>query len=79
MGTYILASKARPKLMRGQETRLYDVMEGLGGGPLTLAQIVRQCENLSYASLLRTETSVENSVKYHLRRWSKRDLVKKLQ
>lgn len=44
MDTYSLISKARPRLGDGQETRLYDVMEELGGGPVTLDQIVKQCE-----------------------------------
>jgi|HubBroStandDraft_3_1064219.scaffolds.fasta_scaffold1521147_1 hypothetical protein len=76
MDTYTLISKARPRLGDGQETRLYDVMEELGGGPVTLDQIVKQCEYRRYRSLLKTEPSVENSVRYHLRNWLKRGIVK---
>jgi hypothetical protein len=76
MDTYTLTSKARPRLGDGQETRLYDVMEELGGGPVTLDQIVKQCEYRRYRSLLKTEPSVENSVRYHLRNWLKRGIVK---
>lgn len=75
MDSYTLTSKARPRLQDGQETRLYDVMEELGGGPVTLTQIVKQCEYRRYASLLKTEPSVEDSVAYHLRNWLKRGIV----
>lgn len=74
MGTYSLTSKARPKLQGGQETRLYDVMEELGGGPLTLDQIVKQCEYRRYGALLKTAT-VRDSVAWHLRGWLKRGIV----
>jgi hypothetical protein len=76
MDTFTLTSKARPPLQDGQETRLYDVMEELGGGPATLDQIVKQCEYRRYASLLKTEPSVHNSVTWHLRRSLKRGIVK---
>jgi hypothetical protein len=76
MDTYALTSKARPRLQGGQETRLYDVMEELGGGHLTLDQIVKQCEYRRYASLLKTEPSISNSVTWHLRRWLRRGIVK---
>jgi hypothetical protein len=76
MDTYTLTSKARPRLQDGQETRLYDVMEELGGGPLTLEKIVKQCEYRRYASLLKTEPSIEKSVTYHLRNWLDRGIVK---
>ena len=75
MDTFMLTSKARPRLQDGQETRLYDVMEELGGGPATLDQIVKQCEYRRYASLLKTEPSVRNSVTWHLRRWLKWGIV----
>lgn len=75
MGTYTLTSKARPRLQEGQEARLYDVMEELGGGPLTLDQIVKQCEYRRYGGLLKTEPSIRNSVDWHLRRWLKRGIV----
>jgi hypothetical protein len=42
MNTYTLTSKARPRLGSGQATRLYDVMEELSGGPVTLDQIVER-------------------------------------
>jgi hypothetical protein len=77
MDTYTLISKARPSLGEGQETRLDDVMEELGGGPVTLEQIVKQCEYRRYAALLKTEPSIQNSVEYHLRRWLKREVVTK--
>jgi hypothetical protein len=75
MGIYTLTSKARPRLQDGQESRLYEVMEELGGGPLTLDQIVRQCEYRRYGALLKTEPSIRNSVAWHLRRWLKRGIV----
>jgi hypothetical protein len=75
METYTLTSKARPRLQQGQETRLYDVMEELGGGPLTLDQIVKQCEYRKYASLVKT-ASVRDSVAWHLRRWADRRIVR---
>jgi len=77
METYKLTSKARPRLQEGQETRLYDVMEELGGGPLILEQVVKQCEYRKYAFLLKTEPSIHNSVVWHLRRWLKRGIVVK--
>jgi hypothetical protein len=77
MDTYTLTSKARPRLGDGQETRLYDVMEELGDGPVTLDQIVKQCEYRRYGSLLKTEPSIRNSVEWHLRNWLKRGIVKK--
>src|ERR1700722_8074621 len=79
MGIYTLTSKARPRLQDGQESRLYEVMEELGGGPLTLDQIVRQCEYRRYGALLRTEPSIRASVEYHLGNWLKpdRDIVTK--
>jgi hypothetical protein len=61
----------------GQATRLYDVMEELGGGPVTLDQIVEKCEYRRYASLLRTEPSVRASVEWHLGNWVKDGIVKK--
>ena len=76
MDTYTLTSKGRPKLGEGQETRLYDVMEELGYGPITLEQIVQRCEYRHYGSLLRTEPSIRNSVKFHLRNWLERGIVK---
>jgi len=76
-GKHALISKARPRLGDGQETRLYDVMEELGDGPVTLDQIVKQCEYRRYGSLLRTEPSIRDSVEWHLRDWLKRDIVKK--
>lgn len=75
MNTYTLTSMGRPRLQAGQETRLYDVMEELGGGPVTLDQIVKQCEYRRYSSLLKTEPSVRNSVQWHLRGWVKRGIV----
>jgi len=75
MTRYRLTSKARPRLQDGQETRLYDVMEELGGGPLTLEEIVKQCEHRRYRSLLKTELSIRNSVEFHLRGWLKRGIV----
>jgi hypothetical protein len=77
MDTCTLTSKATPRLQDGQETRLYDVMEDLGGGPVTLEQIVKQCEYRRYRSLLKAEPSISNSVSWHLRNWLKRGLVKK--
>lgn len=74
--TFTLTSKARPRLRSGQETRLYEVMEELGGGPVTLDQIVRQCEYRRYGSLLKTEPSIENSVKWHLRNWLNSKIVR---
>lgn len=74
MDTYTLASKARPRLQEGQETRLYDAMENLNGGPATLEQIVKQCKYRRYESLLKTET-IENSIAWHLRNWLKRGIV----
>ena len=78
MDTYTLTSKARPRLGDGQETRLYEVMEELGDGPVSLDQIVKQCEYRRYASLLKTEPSVRNSVEWHLLNWVKRGIVKKI-
>jgi hypothetical protein len=77
MDTYTLISKARPRLGDGQEIRLYDVMEELGDGPVTLDQIVKQCEYRRYRSLLKTEPSIRNSVEWHLGNWLKRGIVKK--
>jgi hypothetical protein len=53
-------------------------MEELGDGPVSLDQIVKQCEYRRYASLLKTEPSVRNSVEWHLRNWVKRGIVKKI-
>jgi hypothetical protein len=78
MDTYTLTSKAKPRLGDGQETRLYEVMEELGDGPVSLDQIVKQCEYRRYASLLKTEPSFRNSVEWHLRNWVKRGIVKKI-
>ncbi len=75
--TYTLTSKARPRLQDGQETRLYDVMEELGAGPVTLDQIVKHCEYRRYAALLKAEPSVRNSVQWHLRNWVKRGIIEK--
>jgi hypothetical protein len=52
-------------------------MEELGGGPVTLDQIVEKCEYRGYASLLRAEPSVRASVEYHLKNWLKDGIVKK--
>jgi len=52
-------------------------MEELGDGPVTLDQIVKQCEYRRYGSLLKTELSIRNSVEWHLRNWLKRGIVKK--
>jgi hypothetical protein len=49
-------------------------MEELGGGPLSLEQIVKQCEYRRYGSLLKT-ASVRDSVVWHLREWLKRGIV----
>lgn len=76
MDTYRLTSKARPRLQDGQETRLYDAMEDLGGGPATLEQIIKQCKHRRYESLLKTET-IEKSVEWHLGNWLKRGIVTK--
>jgi len=78
MEAYTLVSKARPRLKGGQESRLYEVIEELGGGPVTLDQIVKQCEYRRYSSLLKTEPSVRNSVEWHLRNWVKRGIVKSI-
>jgi hypothetical protein len=78
MDAYTLISKARPRLGDGQEARLYDVMEELGDGPVTLEQIAKQCEYRRYGSLLKTEPSIRNSVEWHLRNWLKRGIVKKV-
>lgn len=75
--TYTLTSKARPFLEQGQEARLYEVMVELGSGPVTMYEIVKQCELRRYGTLLRTEPSISNSVSFHLRRWVKRGIVKK--
>jgi len=75
MDTYTLKAKARPSTLRnGQETRFYDVMEELGGGPVTLEQIVKRCEYRRYQS--KTET-VANSVAWHLRNWVRDGIVQK--
>ena len=79
MEAYTLKSKARPSTLRnGQETRLYDVMEELGGGPVTMEQIVKQCEYRRYGALLKTET-IPNSVAWHLRNWARDGIVMKSQ
>jgi hypothetical protein len=78
MTSYTLTSKARPRLGDGQETRLYDVMEELGDGAVSVDQIVKQCEYRRYGSLLKTEPSIRNSVEWHLRNWVKRGIVKKM-
>ena len=78
MDTYKLKSQARSRLQDGQETRLYDVMEELGGGPMTLDQIVKQCKYRRYGALLKSEPSIGNSVMWHLRRWIKRGIVEQL-
>lgn len=77
METYTLTSKAREGLRDGQETRLRDVIKELGGGPVTLDQILKQCEYRRYAALLKTEPSVANSVQWHLRSWVKRGIIEK--
>ena len=79
MNTYKLTSKAKPKLTeKGGDTqaeRLYQVMLELGEEPVTLAQIVKQCEYRRYQSLLKTEPSIEASIVYHLKRWVKAGIV----
>lgn len=77
MDTYTLASKAKPRLSEGQAECLYKAMEDLNGGPATLADIVEKCEYRRYRSLLKTEPSVEASVKYHIHNWLKRGIVTK--
>jgi len=54
-------------------------MEELGDGPVSLDQIVKQCEYRRYGALLRAEPSIRHSVEYHLRNWLKRGIVKKTQ
>jgi hypothetical protein len=76
METYTLTSQARPRLQEGQESRLYDAMEDLNGGPATFEQIVKQCKYRRYESLLKTET-IEKSVAWHLRNWVKGGIVSK--
>jgi hypothetical protein len=67
METYTLTSKGRPATIgSGQALRLYEVMEELGGGPISLDKIVEKCEYRNYAALLETETSVTRSVKHDL-------------
>jgi hypothetical protein len=59
-------------LQDGQETRLYDVMEELMKalkGPATMDQIVKQAEYRTDQYLLKTETSVERSIRHHFRKW----------
>jgi hypothetical protein len=73
---YTLTSKPTPRLRGGQETRLYEVMEELGGGPVTLDQIMKQCEYRRYGALLKT-ASIRESVEWHLQDWLKRSIVKK--
>lgn len=63
MVTYTLISKAKPKLQDGQETRLYEVMEELGGGPLTMDQIEKGCEYRRYRALMKAESSIRKSEK----------------
>ncbi len=77
MDKYTLTSKAWPRLGGGQASLLYAVMEELGGGPVTLDQIVAKCEYRRYASLLKTEPSIRAAVSYHLNRWLKEGYVKK--
>lgn len=77
METYSLTSKARPRLQSEQETRLYDAIKELGGGPLTLYQIVKQCEFRRYGTLLRKEAPISSSVSFHLRNWLRRGIVEK--
>lgn len=77
METYTLTSKKRPHLLGKQQIRLYTVMEDLGGGPVTLYQIVKQCEFRRYETLLRTEASISSSVLFHLRNWMERGIVEK--
>jgi len=50
-------------------------MEELRGGPVTLDEIVKQCEYRRYGALFKTETSVQTSVIYHLKRWIKLGVV----
>ena len=76
MDAYTLTSKATPRLQDGQETRLYEVMEELGGGPVTLDQIEKKCEYRRYGALFKTETSIRKSLEYHLRDWLKRGIVR---
>jgi hypothetical protein len=78
MDIYTLTSPGgRPsQLQGGQETRLYDAMEDLGGGPVSLDQIIKQCKYRRYESLLKTET-IENSIAWHLRHWVRRGIVEK--
>jgi len=78
MDNYTLTSKGRPRLGDGQETRIYDVMEELGHGPVTSDQIVKQCEYRRYGSLLQTEPSIRNSVEWHLRNWLKRGIAQRV-
>jgi hypothetical protein len=76
METYTLTSKGKPATLGdGQASRLYDVMEELGGGPVSLQQIVEKSEYRRYAALLKTEMSVSRSVKYHLNRWRREGYV----
>jgi hypothetical protein len=63
-----LTSKARPATVGNKQAlRVYEVMEELGGGPATTDEIVKLAEYRNYRYLLVTETSVERSIRWHLK------------
>jgi len=70
---YKLMSKARPATVGNKQAlRVYEVMEELGGGPATMEEIVKLAEYRKFQYLLVKETSVERSIRYHLKQFVKK-------
>lgn len=74
MEHYKLTSKATEQFDVDKDTqpvRLYRAIEELGGldAPVSLDKIVEKCAYRRYAGLFKTETSIRNSVKFHLKNW----------
>jgi hypothetical protein len=71
--SYKLKSKARPATVGDRQAlRVYELMEELGGGPATMEEILKLAEYRKYRFLLVKETSVERSIRYHLRNFVKK-------
>jgi repressor of nif and glnA expression len=76
MTTYTLVRWSRPTISEGQGHILYLAFTALGGGPLTLDQLAKECESRGYKATFKTEDNVARSVRYHLNKWIELGLVK---
>lgn len=85
METYSLVYQSRPRIKEGQQTILYLAFESLGRGPLTLDQLAKECEARRYRSTFKSnesiagpfELQVHTSIRYHLKDWVERGIVRR--